>query len=328
MKFFRISALFLVLSLSLQSCKKDNESQWNVEIKNPIQTVDLTDISKELYDPNVSLEAFKQKYPWFQGSVSDADFELQRKDANEVKIYKDAIAKIDVPKLKIELAELFSHIQYYFPQFKAPKVFLYSSVLQSAKDPIFLKPQENYLFIDVTGFMGENNLNYKGLEQYFQRSMNPKNIIPKISGIFAEQFVPPNLDHQKFIDQMVYQGKIMILQDAFIPKEPDYLKINYDEPQYRWALENEVNIWDYFVENNVLFSDDPRLSERFIAPGPFSKFYTEVDNESSPQIAIFTGWQICKKFLQEKPETKLQNFLKMDAETIFNQSKYKPKFTE
>ena len=75
--------------------------------------------------------------------------------------------------------------------------------------------------------------------------------------------------------------------------------MNYTPKQYDWAKENEVNIWNFFVENNLIFSDDIRLSERFIKPAPFSKFYTEIDNESSPQIGIFIGWEICKKFFND-----------------------------
>lgn len=141
----------------------------------------------------------------------------------------------------------------------------------------------------------------------------------------AENFVEANTDHQKFIDELIYNGKIMTLQDAFLPDFPDYLKMNYTQKQYDWAKENEVNIWNFFVENNLVFSDDIRLNERFIKPGPFSKFYTEIDNESSPQVGIFEGWQICRKFFQEKPEIKLLDFLKLNAQEIFNQSKYKPK---
>ncbi|WP_267401535.1 MULTISPECIES: gliding motility protein GldB [unclassified Chryseobacterium] len=325
MKIFRTIALSLLLVLGLSSCKKESQNQWNVEVKNPAEKVEITDISKEFYDQNVPLDQFKSKFPWFQGTVSDADFGKRRADSQEVKVYKEAIAKIDVQKLQKELHELFSHIKYYFPQFKSPKVFLFSSALQMVQDPIFYESKENLLFIDVTGFMGENNANYKGLEMYFQKSMNPNNIVPKVSQIFAEGFVKESPDHQKFIDQMMLNGKIMILQDAFLPSFPDYLKMNYTQKQYDWAVANEANIWNYFVENNLLFGDDHRLEERFLSPGPFSKFYTEIDNESSPQIGIYTGWQICKSYLKEKPETKLLDFLKMDATVIFNQSGYKPK---
>ena len=323
----KIFFLFFVVSLLLlQNCKKENQNPWKIEIKNPAQNVEVTDISKEFYDTNVPLEEFKQKYPWFQGSVPDEDYSIRRADTAEVKIYKEAISKIDIAKLNSDLTGLFSHIKYYFPEFKTPQVYLFSSVLSGIMEPVFYRDDVNMLFIDITGFMGENNPNYKGLEQYFQTSMNPQNIVPKVSEVFANYFVQPNLNHQKFIDELIYNGKIMTLQDAFLPDFPDYLKMHYSQKQYEWAKQNEVNIWNYFVENNLIFSDDLRLKERFINPGPFSKFYTEIDNESSPRVGIFTGWQITRKFFQQNPETKLTDFLKMNAQDIFNQSNYKPKY--
>ncbi|MBK1897601.1 gliding motility lipoprotein GldB [Chryseobacterium paridis] len=328
MKIFRTIALSSILVLGLYSCKKESDNPWKVELKTPVEKVELTDISKQFYDQNIPLDQFKAEFPWFQGTVSDQDFGKRRSDAGEIKIYKEAVSKIDQEKLQKELQELFSHIKYYFPKFKSPKVYLFSSALQMIQDPIFYDEKGNLLFIDITGFMGDKNPNYKGLELYFQKSMNPNNIVPKVSRMFAENIVPFSTDHQKFIDLLMYNGKVMILQDAFLPDTPDYLKMNYTKPQYDWAVANEGNIWNYFVESNLLFGDDHRLEERFISPGPFSKFYTEIDNESSPQIGIFTGWQIGKKYLKEKPEVKLTDFLKMDGTEIFNQSGYKPSVTK
>lgn len=324
MKIFRIAILSTILVFSLNSCKKEQESQWKVEIEKPAEKVQVVDISKMFYDKNVPLDQFKGSFPWFQGTVPDEDFAKRRADANEIKIYNEAIHKIDVQKLQTELQELFSHIKYYYPKFKSPKVYLFSSALQMAQDPIIYDEKTGFLFIDITGFMGDGNANYKGLELYFQKSMNPANIVPKVSQIFAENIVTGSTE-QKFVDQLILNGKIMTLQDAFLPNFPDYLKMNYTAKQYDWAVANEANIWNYFVENNLIFSDDPRLVERFISPGPFSKFYTEIDNESSPQIGIFTGWQVCKSYLKQNPETKLLDFLKLDAQTIFNKSGYKPK---
>jgi hypothetical protein len=318
-------AFVLMVGSGFVSCEKEAKSNWQVEIKNPIRKVALTDISKDFFDPNVSLEKFQQDYPWFQGTVSNDDFQKRRVDTKELEIYKKALAKIDLIKLNSGLSDLFSHIRYYFPKFVTPKVFLYSSGLQTLDDPIFYQPQANMVFIDISGFMGDGSPFYSGYENYLQKSMNPENIVPKVSMIFAQTIVPANKDQQKFIDQMVYQGKLMTLQDAFLPNTPEYLKMNYTEKQYQWSVSNEANVWNYFVENNIIFGEDHRLEERFILQGPFSKFYTEIDNKSSPQVGIFIGWQICKKYLQEKPETKLNDFLVMDATAIFNDSEFKPK---
>jgi hypothetical protein len=326
MKFFKYLLVSSVFLFGLNSCKKTQENPWKVALKSPVQKVALADISKEFYDSKIPLEDFKKKYPWFQGTVSDEDFAIRRMDEEEIKIYKEAISKIDPIKLNKELSDLFAHVTIYFPGFKTPKVFLYSSALQGMMEPIFFEPKENLVFIDVTGFMGDNNPNYKGVETYFQASMNPQNIIPKVSETVAKNFVLPNIKQQKFIDELVYQGKIRTLQDVFLPDFPEYLKMNYTQKQYIWAQENEVNIWNFFVENNLIFSDDIRLNERFIKPAPFSKFYTEIDNESSPQVGIYAGWQICKKFFKENPDTQLAAFLQLDAQKIFNDSSYKPKF--
>ncbi len=325
MKIFRIIALSLGLVLALNSCRKEAQNPWNIEVKTPAEKVEITDISKAFYNHDLPLEQFSKEFPWFQGTVSDTDFVKRRADEGEKKIYQEAIAKIDQKKLQTDLHDLFSHIKYYFPEFKSPKVYLFSSALQMVQDPIFYDVKGNLLFIDVTGFLGEGNKHYKGLEMYFQKSMNPNNIVPKVAQIFAEGFVKESPDHQKFIDTMILNGKIMILKDAFLPTYPEYLKMNYTQKQYQWAVDNEANIWNYFVENNLIFGDDHRLEDRFIVPGPFSKFYTEIDNESSPQAGVFTGWQICKEYLKEKPDIQLKDFLNTDATVIFNQSGYKPK---
>lgn len=327
MKFFRYISFSAIIVSSLSACKKENTNQWNVEIKNPVKNVNVTDLSGEFYNPSVSLDDFKGKYPWFQGSVPDSEYGERRKDTMEVRVYKEAISKINKTKLDKDLVDLFSHIKNYFPKFVPPHVYLYSSVVnpENVTDPIFIREDENMLFVDITGFLGDKNKNYNGLELYFQKSMNPENLVPKISAFFASRLVPIQGDQQKFLDQMVYQGKIQMLQDAFLPNVPDYLKMNYSKHQYDWAVANEGNIWNYFVENDLLFSADAGLSDRFITPGPFSKFYTEVDRESSPQIAIWTGWQICKHYLNAHPEEKLPVFLKRNATEIFNGSEYRPK---
>ncbi|ACU08232.1 GldB [Flavobacteriaceae bacterium 3519-10] len=325
MKFFRYLLFAGIFAFSITSCKKDAQNRWQVNIEEPAQNVEVTDISKEFYDQALPLAQFQQKYPWFQGTVPDEDFAIRRADPAEAKIYQDAISKIDISKLNTELTSLFSHIKYYFPEFKQPKVYLYSSALQGIMEPVFFQPEQNLVFIDVSAFMGENNPNYQGLEQYWQTSMNPQNIVPKVSASLAEYFVQRDGDSQKFLGELIYNGKIQMLQDAFLPGFPDYLKINYTQEQYSWALANEANVWNYFVESNLVYSDDLRLRERFINPGPFSKFYTEIDNESSPQIGIFTGWQICRTFFEVNPDTKLPDFLKMDSQKIFDESNYKPK---
>lgn len=321
MSFFRICIFLLIIIL--QSCNKKTENIWNIKPNNT-PNVEIVNISKKMYNKNIDLEVFKKEFPWFQGSVSDEEFLKRRTDKEEIAIYQNAEKLIDIPKLEKELGSLFAHIQYYFPKFRTPKVYIYSSGLQSVLAPIIYS-EDDFLFIDISAFMGEKSSYYEGLDEYIRKTMNPKNIVPKVSMAIAESIVMIDKNQYKFIDLLIYEGKIMTLQDAFLPNTPDHLKINYTPEQYDWAINYQSDIWNYFVENNLLFSDDERLAERFIAPAPFSKFYTEIDNESSPQIGIFTGWQICRHFFTKNDKTQLAEFLILDSETIFNKSEYKGK---
>ena len=61
---------------------------------------------------------------------------------------------------------------------------------------------------------------------------------------------------------------------------------------------------------------------------PFSKFYLEIDNESPGRIGQYIGWQIVRSFMENNPKVTVQQLIKMDAKTIFEQSKYKPKKNE
>lgn len=324
MKFFRFLLFSAVFLLGTVSCNKEPENIWDVEVENPAEQVQITDISKMFFDPQVSLDEFKAQYPWFQGTVSDEDFANRKNNEEEAKLYREAASKVDLKKLGTELGQLFARVKHHFPAFKTPAVYTFSSSTQMYADPVIFDSGAGFLFIDISGFMGEKNEYYKGLEEYFKLSMNPENIIPKVSEAIAISIVPYDEVSQKFLDQMVYFGKIMTLQDAFLPHIPDHLKMNATAKQFEWSVANEGNIWDYFIENDYLFSPDPRLTERFISAGPFSKFYTDADRDSSPQVGIFTGWRICRKYYQEHPKTELGDFLKTGAQEIFNQSKYKP----
>ena len=57
-------------------------------------------------------------------------------------------------------------------------------------------------------------------------------------------------------------------------------------------------MWRYFIENEIFYSDDPKLIPRFINPAPFSKFYLEIDNESPGRVGAWIGWQIVRSYMK------------------------------
>ena len=76
---------------------------------------------------------------------------------------------------------------------------------------------------------------------------------------------------------MIYYGRILYLKDIWLTKTSDAIKIGYSEEKLKWVQDNENQIWRNFIENEYLFSTNPKLIARFISLAPFSKFYLEFD---------------------------------------------------
>lgn len=135
--------------------------------------------------------------------------------------------------------------------------------------------------------------------------------------------MPPR--DRSLLGLMVYFGKDLYMKDLFLPDATDAAKIGYTQQEIDWAKVNEEEMWRYFVERNLLYNTDPKLYDRFIGPAPFSKFYLELDNESPGRLGRWLGWQIVRAYMENNKDVTLQELLQMDAKTIFENSKYKPK---
>jgi hypothetical protein len=128
-----------------------------------------------------------------------------------------------------------------------------------------------------------------------------------------------------FLDDLIYEGKLLYFKDKMIPFKTDAEKLNYSEDEYKWTQANEEYIWRYFVDKEVLFSTDAKLPSRFINPAPFSKFYLEqIDTESPGEIGKYIGWQIVRAYM-DKNTISFKQMLTKSTEEIYDNANYKPK---
>ena len=121
---------------------------------------------------------------------------------------------------------------------------------------------------------------------------------------------------------MVDAGKRLWFLDAIVPDLPDSLKISYTSKQYSWIMENEQHVWAAIVENNMLFSTDPKIAKIFMSDGPFTP---EFSKDSPPRLGEWIGWQIVKRYMEQNTDVTLQQMMReKDAQKILTLSKYKP----
>ena len=313
--------LFLV-AFTLFGCDNSGDIEKDIS-KIPIEA-SVIRFDKQFANTSIdSLGSLKEKFPMFFSKRIPDSIWISRMQSPLHQEMADEILKIfpDQTNLVATLGPLFQHIKYYFPRFRVPTTVTlindvdYQSRVIVASDTLLLLSLDNYL--------GADHRYYSDIKRYIVENLKASQIPSDVAKAYAQKYIAPPTKNT-FLEQMIYFGKQLYLQELWLPNTSDASKIGYTDKQWQWAEDNQVDMWRYFVEKELLFSTDPGLTPRFISNAPFSKFYLELDNESSPMSGRYLGWKIVRAFMKNNDITP-QQLLVFDAEALFKKSKYKPK---
>ena len=311
--------LFFVLFFV--SCNKRSDLEKEIE-KIPME-IEFIRFDKEFAAASTDdLPQLKATYPlFFPQQYNDSVWVEKLTDTLQVQLEQEVFKSFpDNSELEDVLVPLFQHIKYYFPKFEAPKVVTTTSDVDYRNKVILA---DSLLIIALDTYLGSDHPFYLGIDRYIAKTMEPSQVGPNVAEVYAQQFVKPPRN-AAFLSQIIYYGKQLYLIDLWMPNTSDAVKIGYTEEEYTWAEENELYMWRYFIENEMLYSTDQRLGARFINPAPFSKFYLEIDNESPGMLGRYLGWKIVRAYM-ENNSVEVQRLMVTDADEIFKDSKYKPK---
>lgn len=317
LSFFLFGILFFVIS----ACSSTNAVEEEIA-KIPV------DITLDRFDQkffNASKEDFyqlKQDYPYlFPEQYPDSIWQKRQRDSLQV-LLQGEISKVypSLAPFEKQLKPLFQHIKYYFPRLKDPKVILLTNNVDYQNKTVYA---DSLVLISLDTFLGANNPLYEGIPQYIVRDMDIAYLGAHLSDEFAISVVPAPAD-RTLLAQMIYYGKRFYIKDILLPDTADEIKISYTEKEMNWVKENERFIWQYFIENELLYKTQSSYLLRFIEPAPFSKFYLEIDNESPGKIGQWLGWQIVRAFVSKNPDETTQQILAMPAQELFTKANYKP----
>lgn len=257
---------------------------------------------------------FPQQYPdslWIEKMSDTIQVELNEAVAEQFSSFEET---------EEELESLFRHIKYYFPEATIPKVVTLTSDVDYRNQVVWA---DSLLLISLDTYLGTDHPLYTGVQDYIRKQFQKEQIVVDVAAEFGEKIVPRPRS-RSFLANMIYFGKLLYLKDVLVPFKSDAQKMGFSAEELQWARENEEQIWRYFVDGELLYSSNTDLHSRFLYPAPFSKFYLELDHEAPARLGQYIGWQIVKQYMN-KNDISLQEMLKTDAETIFKESKYKPK---
>ena len=316
--------IFFVLSfICLIAGCKEPDSKISEILSIPLElTIERFDEKFHLSQAS-NIPQLKKEYPFlFPEKFNDSVWVKRQKDSLQLLLLENVNKKFPkIEPIENDLENLFKHLKYYFPKTQIPRVLGVINNVDYQSKTIYA---DSLLLVSLDTYLGADHPLYEGIPQYIRQEMDIKYLSSHVVNKFAAYKIPPTND-RTLLSQMIYFGKQIYLKDWVMPKSSDAQKMGYTEDQLQWLIENEVYMWQYFIEKQLLFNTDPSLFQRFIAPAPFSKFYLEIDNESPGRVGVWLGWQIIKSYMKRYPETEINALLNLPAQTLFSKSNYKPR---
>jgi hypothetical protein len=225
------------------------------------------------------------------------------------------------------------NVKYYFPKYKLPEQFItfvgpidaFASGSTGGSGDIITTFG---LGIGLQLHLGANSGIYnseQGMQlypNYISRKFTPEYIPVNCMKNVIDDLLPAVKNGASLLEVFIDHGKRMYLLDKFLPETPDTLKLGYTISQLTGSEKNEGLIWNYFLENNLLYETDPFKIRSFISDGPST---VEFGQGSPGFISLFVGRQIIRKYMDEFPDTSIDTLLKLDSKKILSGAGYRPR---
>ncbi|MDX6188904.1 gliding motility lipoprotein GldB [Flavobacterium sp. Fl-318] len=316
----KIYRFVLLLCLFFLSC--DQKSKVEKEVEEIPVDIKVERFDKVFFETKPEdLAKIKRQYPFFFPPGNDDAVWLKKmQDPIWREVYTEVEKKYsNFEPVREEFNGLFQHIKYYFPEVKTPKVITVIAEMDYTAKAIYA---DSLVIVSLELYLGKEHKFYE-FPNYLKQNFEERQIMPDVVSSFAFRKIPSSPDHS-LLSQMIFEGKQLYAKELLLPSYTDAERMGYTPEQIKWCEENESYMWRYFIENEMLYSDDPKLNTRFIAPAPFSKFFLEIDNDSPGRVGAWIGWQMVRSYMKNNKVT-LPELLKTNAKEIFEKSKYKPK---
>ena len=235
-------------------------------------------------------------------------------------VYVESNKKYEnIDAIKGDLTNAFNRYQVAFPKKKIPTITTYLSPFYSN-----ITATENNLGIGLHAYLGADYKYYPstGQPMYLIKKFRKEHMVTDaIKGWLDSDYMNDSTE-QNFINQIIYQGKVLYALELLVPEAEDSIKIGYSAKQLDWVYDNEQNIWKVLVDNNLLFSNKPKLYLKFINDGNTTSGFPE---EAPAKLGGFIGWQIVRSYMKKHEGMSLEQLFQLsDGKLILNESGYKP----
>jgi hypothetical protein len=317
-----------------------NRNRLKVDISKIEKDVEVVRFGQQLFeipmqDTLAELKKLHDEYPDFfnlftykiinVGGIGDEYFtELMGEFLTDTMILN---VKVDVEEefsdfdeMKEQLITAFKYYQYHFPDKELPTIY---TTVSGFNESVFTA--EGIIGISLDKYLGRDYPYYKKLSNvplYKIKNMHREKLPSDVAYAWGLTEFDDIEETTTVLDNIVHQGKLMYFVDALLPEMSDSLKIGYTTEQLEWCQNNEAQMWNYLVENKMLYSNRRMDILRYINDGPYT---TGFPIESPPRTGTWLGWQIVRQYMKKHEEITLPQLMaNKNYQEILNASDYYP----
>lgn len=341
-----INRFFIAISVLLLfscTCNRNNHAakkETNVAAEDV--KVDIQRFEKDFFacDPNkleIDLPKLQKKYPSFYDvfynqilqvpSFGDKGVQfsyLQEFLTNKYNVgLKDTVEQLyaNMDFLKDDLKILFANYKSYFPKKPIPQVVTCITEFQIGTFTV----SDSLIGISLDMYLGKNYRFYADIFKQYTfmiPSFDKKFMALDCANVLATNVIPPPSDKSTLLDKMLAKGKVLYMVENFLPNKNEKDVIKYDEKGWKFCVENEQQIWSYFLNKDLLY--DTKFEQyKYITEAPTTY---GMPSNSPGRVGAWLGWQIVRAYMKEHPNTTMSELLALkDGQKFLNESKYKPK---
>lgn len=340
----RVRILFLLALISavswLVSCRKN---PYRVDISSVSVDLEIKRLEQDLFlaDPSElprELPVIQEKYKGFlqlfgyvinAGEMSDPLFNeilisfCTDKLNNEV--YSVVSREYDnISFLEEDLEEAFSYYRWYFPGRKMPDIYTCITGFNNS----MITMQDSVIGISLDRYLGRDSEYYKMLNiyRYITIRMNSYNIVPDCMYAWGKTIW--DIEEMEYpagnvMTEMVHEGKLKYFERCMLPELADTLLFGFTAAQMQFCINNEGQMWQYLVEQDLLFNSDQMTIRKLTGEAPFTSFFS---NESPGQAALWLGFRIVESYMNNNREVTLEDLMnEKDIQALLGKARYNPK---
>ncbi len=261
-------------------------------------------------------------------SLADAILDFKNQPLSDTLLKMVQMKYDDMKSVEDQFRKTFQYAKYYFPDLSTPDIYTYISEFGiqgfifeglGGKDAIgvgldmYLSDIHNYKKLEPDN---------PGFSDYITRSWNKDHLVKKAMEVWLSDYVEQT-NGNKLLDYMISNGKKLYILKNLMPEVHDSIIMEYTSEALEWCENNEIQMWSFFTEKNLLYETNLGQINKYVNPSPDSP---GMPSEAPGRTANYIGYLIVKAFMDKNDKMPFMELATYkDAQKLFDISKYKPK---